>query len=236
MTVVKSAKTVDEAVKLALAELSADISDVDVKVIEKPKSGFLGFGSRDALVEVSLKQEKEENYNEFIGEVVEEVVEETCCKKEVPAKSEDIEKIERFLKDLILKIGVDGEITFDEDEEAVNLYINKSDDFKVLIGKSGETLESIQYIVSIFARRNTSLEKRVFLDINGYKKRKEESIREMAMTFAKKSIRYKKVMRLRPMNAYERRIVHSTLHNMKGVFTVSEGEEPHRKVVIKPKF
>ena len=232
MTVVKSAKTVDEAVKLALAELSADISDVDVKVIEKPKSGFLGFGSRDALVEVSLKQEKEENYNEFI----EEVVEETCCKKDVPAKSEDIEKIERFLKDLILKMGVDGEITFDEDEEAVNLYINKSDDFKVLIGKSGETLESIQYIVSIFARRNTSLEKRVFLDINGYKKRKEESIREMAMTFAKKAIRYKKVMRLRPMNAYERRIVHSTLHNMKGVFTVSEGEEPHRKVVIKPKF
>ena len=236
MTVVKSAKTVDEAVKLALAELSADISDVDVKVIEKPKSGFLGFGSRDALVEVSLKQEKEENYNEFIEEVVDEVVEETCCKKEVPAKSGDIEKIERFLKDLILKMGVDGEITFDEDEEAVNLYINKSDDFKVLIGKSGETLESIQYIVSIFARRNTSLEKRVFLDINGYKKRKEESIREMAMTFAKKAIRYKKVMRLRPMNAYERRIVHSTLHNMKGVFTVSEGEEPHRKVVIKPKF
>ena len=133
-------------------------------------------------------------------------------------------------------MGVDGEITSDEDEEAVNLYINKSDDFKALIGKSGETLESIQYIVSIFARRHTSLEKRVFLDINGYKKRKEESIREMAMTFAKKSIRYKKVMRLRPMNAYERRIVHSTLHNMKGVFTVSEGEEPHRKVVIKPKF
>ena len=163
-------------------------------------------------------------------------IEETCCKDEVFVKSDDLKKIEGFLKDLILKMGVDGEIASDEDEEAVNLYINKSDDFKALIGKSGETLESIQYIVSIFARRHTSLEKRVFLDINGYKKRKEESIREMAMTFAKKSIRYKKVMRLRPMNAYERRIVHSTLHNMKGVFTASEGEEPHRKVVIKPKF
>ena len=163
-------------------------------------------------------------------------IEETCCKDEVFVKSDDLKKIEDFLKDLILKMGVDGEIASDEDEEAVNLYINKSDDFKALIGKSGETLESIQYIVSIFARRHTSLEKRVFLDINGYKKRKEESIREMAMTFAKKSIRYKKVMRLRPMNAYERRIVHSTLHNMKGVFTASEGEEPHRKVVIKPKF
>ena len=231
MSVIKSAKTVEEAVKLALNELTADISDVDVKVIEKPKSGFFGFGSKDALVEVTLKDEKGKDIKEN-----KDSIEETCCKDEVFVKSDDLKKIEGFLKDLILKMGVDGEIASDEDEEAVNLYINKSDDFKALIGKSGETLESIQYIVSIFARRHTSLEKRVFLDINGYKKRKEESIREMAMTFAKKSIRYKKVMRLRPMNAYERRIVHSTLHNMKGVFTASEGEEPHRKVVIKPKF
>lgn len=231
MSVIKSAKTVEEAVKLALNELTADISDVDVKVIEKPKSGFFGFGSKDALVEVTLKDEKGKDIKEN-----KDSIEETCCKDEVFVKSDDLKKIEDFLKDLILKMGVDGEIASDEDEEAVNLYINKSDDFKALIGKSGETLESIQYIVSIFARRHTSLEKRVFLDINGYKKRKEESIREMAMTFAKKSIRYKKVMRLRPMNAYERRIVHSTLHNMKGVFTASEGEEPHRKVVIKPKF
>ena len=235
MKVVKSAKTVDEAVKLALSELSAEISDVDVKVIEKPKSGFLGFGSKDALVEVSLKEEKEKS-KEHVEEVIDEVVEETCCKEEVLVKSDDVKKIEGFLKDLILEMGVDCEVTSDEDEEAVNLYINKSDDFKTLIGKSGETLESIQYIVSIFARRNTSLEKRVYLDINGYKKRKEETIRETAMTFAKKAIRYKKVMRLRPMNAYERRIVHSTLYNMRGVFTMSEGEEPHRKVVIKPKF
>jgi hypothetical protein len=231
MSIIKSAKTVDEAVKLALGELSADIADVDVKVIEKPKSGFLGFGSRDALVEVSLKNEKE-----FEKEDSQPSVEVSCCKEALGAKSDDIEKIEEFLKGLISNMGVNGEISYDEDEEAINLYINESDDFKVLIGKSGETLESIQYILSIFARRNTSLEKRIYLDINGYKKRKEETIRETAMTFAKKAIRYKKVMRLRPMNAYERRIVHSTLHNMKGVFTVSEGEEPHRKVVIKPKF
>ena len=231
MSIIKSAKTVDEAVKLALGELSADIADVDVKVIEKPKSGFLGFGSRDALVEVSLKNEKE-----FEKEDSQPSVEVSCCKEALGAKSDDIEKIEEFLKGLISNMGVNGEISYDEDEEAINLYINESDDFKVLIGKSGETLESIQYILSIFARRNTSLEKRIYLDINGYKKRKEETIRETAMTFAKKAIRYKKVMRLRPMNAYERRIVHSTLYNMRGVFTMSEGEEPHRKVVIKPRF
>lgn len=226
MSVTKSAKTIDEAVKLALDELKVDISEVDVNVIEKPKGGFLGFGSRDALVEVKLKDEK-----------TEEIVEENCCKEEKNAnKSEDIGKIENFLRDLISKMGTDCEISFTEDEEAVSLDIDKSDDFKMLIGKSGETLESIQYILNIFARRNTSLEKRVYLDVNGYKKRKEEAVREMAMTFAKKAIKYKKVMRLRPMNAYERRIVHATLYNMKGVFTVSEGDEPYRKVVIKPKF
>lgn len=225
MSVKKSAKTIDEAVKLALDELNVDISCVDVNVIEKPKSGFLGFGSRDALVEVTLKDEKIE------------MSKETCCKEENNIdKNEDIEKIEVFLKDLISKMGTDCELIFSEDEEAISIDIEKSEDFKMLIGKSGETLESIQYILNIFARRNTSLEKRVYLDVNGYKKRKEESIREMAMTFAKKAIKYRKVMRLRPMNAYERRIVHATLHNMKGVFTVSEGDEPYRKVVIKPKF
>lgn len=225
MSVTKSAKTIDEAVKLALDELNVDISCVDVNVIEKPKSGFLGFGSRDALVEVTLKDEKIE------------MPKETCCKEENNIdKNEDIEKIEVFLKDLISKMGTDCELIFSEDEEAISIDIEKSEDFKMLIGKSGETLESIQYILNIFARRNTSLEKRVYLDVNGYKKRKEESIREMAMTFAKKAIKYRKVMRLRPMNAYERRIVHATLHNMKGVFTVSEGDEPYRKVVIKPKF
>lgn len=225
MSVTKSAKTIDEAVKLALDELNVDISCVDVNVIEKPKSGFLGFGSRDALVEVTLKDEKIE------------MPKETCCKEENNIdKNEDIEKLEVFLRDLISKMGTDCELIFSEDEEAISIDIEKSEDFKMLIGKSGETLESIQYILNIFARRNTSLEKRVYLDVNGYKKRKEESIREMAMTFAKKAIKYRKVMRLRPMNAYERRIVHATLHNMKGVFTVSEGDEPYRKVVIKPKF
>lgn len=95
MKVVKSAKTVDEAVKLALSELSAEISDVDVKVIEKPKSGFLGFGSKDALVEVSLKEEKEKS-KEHVEEVINEVVEETCCKEEVLVKSDDVKKLRAF--------------------------------------------------------------------------------------------------------------------------------------------
>lgn len=224
MSIKKSAKTIDEAVKLALDELNVSIDSVEVNVLEKPKSGFLGFGAKNALVEVVLKEDVKSEEKIF-----EEKVENTDF-------SSDIEKIREFLLDLIRKMGTDGEITFKEDDEAITFEIEKSDDFKMLIGKSGDTLDSIQYILNIFARRNCNLDKRVYLDVNGYKVKKEKNIREMAMTFAKKAIKYRKVMRLRPMNAYERRIVHATLHNMSGVFTVSEGDEPYRKVVIKPKF
>lgn len=222
MSIEKSAKTVDEAIKLALEELGVGTDDVNVEVLETPKSGFLGFGQRDAKVLVSLKNAKEEK-----------VLEDS---KEKEVSLEDVEKVKTFLLDLVKNMNTTAEISFKEDDEALNFYIEKSDDFNMLIGKSGDTLDSIQYILNIFARRNCSFEKRIYLDINGYKVKKEENIRQMAMSFAKKAIKYRKVMRLRPMNAYERRIVHSTVHNMKGVFTVSEGEEPYRKVVIKPKF
>lgn len=229
MSIEKSAKTVDEAIKLALDELGASTDDVNVEVLETAKSGFLGFGQRDAKVLVSLKKEKiEENSLDSLKN-------ETNEKKE-SVSLDDIEKIKKFLLDLIKNMNTTAEVSFKEDDEALNFYVEKSNDFNMLIGKSGETLDSIQYILNIFARRNCTLEKRIYLDINGYKVKKEENIRQMAMSFAKKAIKYRKVMRLRPMNAYERRIVHSTIHNMKGVFTVSEGEEPYRKVVIKPKF
>lgn len=232
MSIKKSAKTIDEAVQLALDELNVTKDDVDINVLEKPKSGFLGFGSRNALVEVVLKNKEEIT-------ICEEKVFESCCDKVVEKENSESEvagKIKDFLLEIIEKMGTTGEVFIKEDEEAISFDIEKSDDFKMLIGKSGDTLESIQYLLNIYAKRKFNLEKRVYLDVNKYKVKKEESIREMAMTFAKRAIKQRKIMRLKPMNAYERRIVHSTLHNMNGVFTVSEGEEPYRKVVIKPKF
>lgn len=228
MVIRKSAKTIDEAVKLALDELKVEIEQVDINILQNPKSGFLGFGSKPALVEVSLKEEKK-----VVDEVSSDFKKVEFSNEVV---SEEAEKIKIFLLNLITKMGTNGEIFVNEDEESISFNIENSEDFKMLIGKGGDTLESIQYILNIFARRNISLEKRIYFDVNKYKVKKEENIRQMAMTFAKKAIKYKKIMRLKPMNAYERRIVHATLHNMKGVFTVSEGDEPYRKVVIKPKY
>lgn len=231
MSIKKTAKTVDEAIKLALEELKVTIDLVSVDVLETPKAGFLGFGARDAVVFVSLKDEKNESEDIKKDQDNKEKDEEKSL-----SSTNDLEKIKTFLSELVKNMGVSCEISSKEDDESISFFIEKSDDFKMLIGKSGDTLDSIQYLLNIFAKRNCNLDKRIFLDINGYKLKKEENIRQMAMQFAKKAIKYKKVMRLKPMNAYERRIVHSTIHNMKGVFTVSEGEEPYRKVVIKPKF
>lgn len=236
MKITKSAKTVDEAIKLAVEELGCSVNDVEVVVLEEPKSGFLGFGARNALVEVKLKEESFENLDikKELTEEIKECSEKCSCGCE--NKDENFEVAKEFLLGLIEKMGTNGEVAYEVKEESVEFTIEKSDNFRMLIGKGGETLDSIQYILSIFARNNCGSDKRVYLDINGYKEKKAEQIREVAMKYAKKAIKYKKVMRLRPMNAYERRIVHGTLHNMAGVFTVSEGEEPYRKVVIKPKF
>lgn len=232
MKITKSAKTVDEAIKLAVEELGCSVNDVEVVVLEEPKSGFFGFGARNALVEVKKKEDSFEDFDvkkELTGEVEKEKCSECCC-------SGDFELAKEFLVGLVEKMGTNCEVFYKVNEESIEFTIENSDNFRMLIGKGGETLDSIQYILSIFVRNNYKTDKRVYLDINGYKEKKAEQIREIAMKYAKKAIKYKKVMRLRPMNAYERRIVHGTLHNMAGVFTVSEGEDPYRKVVIKPKF
>lgn len=234
MKIKKSAKTVDEAIKLAIDELGCSINDVEVVVLEEGKSGFFGFGARNAVVEVSLKEDKKICKEEKVSETV---AEKTCtCEENKLENSGNFEKAKYFLEELIQKMGTNGEVSYKISDDYVEFQIEKSDNFRMLIGKGGETLDSIQYILSIFVRNNCTTDKKVFLDINGYKEKKAEQIREIAMKFAKKAVKYKKVMRLKPMNAYERRIVHGTLHNMPGVFTVSEGEEPYRKVVIKPKF
>lgn len=158
MSIEKSAKTVDEAVKLALEELNATIDLVDIKVIEKPKSGFLGFGARNALVSVSLKEKNSDNTVKENKENKEENKnnEDVLCS----TSTEDVEKIKNFLSTLVEKMGTDCEILFKEDEEALNFYIENSKDFNMLIGKSGETLDSISYLLNIFTKRNCNVEKK----------------------------------------------------------------------------
>ncbi len=200
----KTGKTVQEAISLALEELGASESEVDIEVLEEGSKGIFGFiGTRLARVRVTLK--------ETAGSIG-----------------------MKFVRNVLEKMKVEADIDVEEDEESVYLRI-RGRDIGIIIGRRGETLDSLQYLTSLVVNKNTERYKRVVIDIENYRKKREETLVRLAEKLAARVVKYKKPITLEPMNPYERRIIHSTLQNNKYVETHSIGEEPNRKVVIRLK-
>ena len=168
-----TAKTVEEAVTKALIELQTTSDKLTYEIVEKGSAGFLGIGSKPAIISVE--------YNET------------------------------------------------EKEMNVNL---KGDDMGILIGKRGQTLDSLQYLVSLVVNKSSSDYIRVKLDTENYRERRKETLETLAKNIAYKVKRTKRSVSLEPMNPYERRIIHAALQNDKYVVTRSDGEEPFRHVII----
>lgn len=139
-----------------------------------------------------------------------------------------------FLTDVFNKMKISVEIESEEDEEAVQLKI-KGKDSGIIIGRRGETLDALQYLTSLVVNKNKEEYKRVTVDIENYRQKREETLVRLASRLADRVSRYRKNVTLEPMNPYERRIIHSSLQNNKFVETYSVGEEPNRKVVIAPR-
>jgi len=200
---VASAKTIELAVQTACAELGVSSDAVEYTVIEEPKSGFLGLGSRDAKVSVKLKQ--------------------------TPAL-----KAYDFLEKLVNNMGLDAnvEITSQDDESAF-ISINGSN-LGTLIGRRGDVLDSLQYLATLAANMEKSGFYRVTVDVQGYREKRAETLRGVAKRMSEKVLKYRKSFALEPMNAYERRIIHSACQNIPGVTTRSIGEGADRKIVISP--
>ncbi|MFC4546829.1 RNA-binding cell elongation regulator Jag/EloR [Paenactinomyces guangxiensis] len=201
---VVQAKTVEDAVRLACHRLNASRDNVDVHVLEQPKKGFFGlFGMREARVEV-----------ERIFDPVEEAV--------------------RFLGEVITKMGLSAEIEVESassSSKPVVLHL-KGDKLGILIGRRGQTLESLQYLVNIAANRGVKKQVRFMLDADGYRKRREEALVNLAERLAKQVLRTKKEIVLDPMPPGERRIIHGAIQKEKRLTTHSVGDEPNRRVVI----
>jgi len=143
-----------------------------------------------------------------------------------------------FLETLLSKMGLEAEVKLLETEEGTKLDI-KGEELAALIGRHGETLEALQYIVNIIGMRHdrhigTSKRTRYILDIEGYRLRREEQLKALAVKVAEKAIREQKEMVLQPMPASERRIIHMVILGIEGVTSYSEGNEPNRKVVVSP--
>lgn len=263
-SVIRSGKTVDEAIDECLKALSTTRDKVEVEVLEEAKSGILGIiGRKDAMVRVILK-EGSDLVDEILKDAFSDDKKEGTSKK-IASKveeKEDLEEIENqtsevvkkedniivsdeelgtrakaLLESILAKMDVKADIKISQGEENLNLEIVGADqrDTGIIIGRRGETLDAIQYLLSLTENKNRSEYIRVTLDINGYREKREESLVSLAHKMAEKAVRTGRNIRLEPMNPYERRIIHSALQDNEGIFTSSEGKEPYRKVVIRVK-
>jgi len=206
-SVVKMAKTVDEAISIALSEMDVEKEDVTIEVLEEPSKGLFGLiGAKEAKVRVTMTNDPEEIAIDFLQVLFN--------KMNVTARV----RVEKAGKDLL-----------------VNIEDVTSSDKGILIGKRGETLNSLQYILSLVINKNREKYVRVLLDTEGYRKKREETLIRLAKKMASKAKGIGKTVKLEPMNPYERRIIHSALQNDPEIVTYSEGEEPYRRVVIELK-
>jgi len=148
------------------------------------------------------------------------------------------ETVARQAKDFLSKImsimQLDVDIALVEKDEKILININ-GNDLGILIGKRGETLDAIQYLVNLSANKNIEKRKRIFIDIEGYRKRREETLKKLAYKLADKARQRGRNVILEPMNSMERRIIHTALQGRDDIYTFSEGEEPYRKIIISPK-
>lgn len=224
-----SAKTVDDAITEALIQLGVTSDRLEYEVIEKGSAGFLGIGMKQAVIEARRKPEpKEEKIEE---PVVEEPVKAEPKKVET-VQPQTIEAVEDFLKNTMKAMDMEVELKTEIDQDGALCVDMSGEHMGILIGKRGQTLDSLQYLANRVANKHQEGYVRVKLDTENYRARREETLRHLAKNIAHKVKRNRRPVALEPMNPYERRIIHSALQSDPYVMTHSEGEEPFRKVVI----
>lgn len=239
-----SAKTLDDAITEALIQLGATSDQVEYDVIEKGSAGFLGIGSKQAVIKAWRKVE-----TPVVEEIKEEIKQEIREEKELVEKKNveehfkkehklgtventTVAACEKFLHDVLKTMEMEVEIVSHIDEEgALNIEM-KGENMGILIGKRGQTLDSLQYLTNRVANKSQEEYVRVKLDTENYRQRRKETLENLARNIAYKVKKTKKPVSLEPMNPYERRVIHSALQGDKYVSTHSEGEEPYRRVVV----
>lgn len=195
-------KTVDDAVSNALKELNVTEDKVEVQILDEGSKGLF----------------------KLIGA--------RPAKVRVTVKKDYAYEAKNFLKEILDTMGIKAEIRVKEEENVLRISMT-GPDMGILIGYRGETLDSLQYLVSLVVNKNHENEyKRVVLDTENYRQKREETLKRLAVKIATKARRTGKIIKLEPMNPYERRIIHSVLQNDPYVETYSEGEEPYRRVVV----
>ena len=227
--VIKEAKTQEEAIELACKELGKNRDDVQVEILERAKKGFFGIGSSDAKVRVFYEEIEEIKEIEEIENAP--VVEVKEVKKPVQVGNK-AEKAMEFLKNILDDMGItDYTSKVEEDESGISIVL-EGDKLGAIIGRRGETLDAIQYLVSLAANRVDNKYTRITIDTGNYREKREKTLQSLARKIAINAVKTGRSTTLEPMNPYERRIIHAAVSQIEGATSTSIGEEPNRKVVI----
>lgn len=212
-----SGPSVEEALEVALARLGASEQEVEIRVLQEPRSGFLGLGAQEAVVLVRRKRRPDELSEEELEE-----------QADVAAD---------FLEELLSRIGIDASVEPNLEDGTMYVDILASgpdeEDMALLIGRHGQTLEALQELTRQVVMRRTGQRCRVIVDVEDYKKRQRDRLAARAREVAKRVARTGREEELEPMNPYERKIVHDAVATVAGVESSSRGEEPERRVVIR---
>jgi spoIIIJ-associated protein len=211
----RSAASVEEAIEAALEDLGVSEQEAEVEILQESQKGVLGFGSQEAVVKVRVRED--------VGGVEVE---------------EQARVAEEFLAGLLERMGLPAELDSGEVDGVMYVDVFASEDAEgmgLLIGRHGQTLDALQDIVRSAVQRQTEARCRVIVDVEDYRKRRRSQLAERARSVAARVRRTGRPERMEPMSPYERKIVHDTLNAVGGVETASEGEDPQRRVVVRPR-
>ena len=197
-----SAKNVDDAITQATVQLGITSDQLEYEDLDKGSTGFLGIGSKNAVIKARKKFSIDENVVEFLSSIFD-----------------------------AMKMEVEILVAVNEEEHIIEVEL-KGDDMGILIGKRGQTLDSLQYLTNLAINKHSDEYYKVKIDTEDYRKRRKETLENLAKNIAYKVKRTKRPVSLEPMNPFERRIIHSALQNDRYVTTHSEGDEPYRHVVV----
>ena len=240
-----SAKNLDDAITEACEALMVTSDRLDYEVVSKGSSGFLGIASKPVVINARIKEETSEAEEVKAEPKKEEVKKEekkeapkTEVKAEKKASSningdELVAKANAFLKDVFgaMNMEVNLNTRFNAEENILDVELS-GEEMGVLIGKRGQTLDSLQYLISLVVNRETEEYIHVKVDTENYRERRKATLENLAKNISIKVKKTRQSVALEPMNPYERRIIHSALQNDRYVTTHSEGDEPFRRVVV----
>ncbi len=239
-------RTEDDAIAAALSQLNLTRDDVSVEVLERAKSGFLGFGSSPAKVKVSWEEPDPEPVpppkpprapeakkpHQRPAEIRPQQEPKPVSGLATPTEA-DLAKVETFLAGLFERMGVEAsaEAVINTEENVISVELS-GEHVGALIGRRGETLDAIQHLTNYVINSGSEERTRVNIDAENYRAKRADTLTGLARKTAAKVVRYRRNQTLEPMNAYERHVIHTALQDFEGVTTYSTGTEPNRRVVI----